>query len=62
VLNDIKVPERLPEAGEAVLRELAQHLSPGLNPPEHWFTTLTDEPRSGMIRESVKQVAADNIR
>ncbi len=62
VLNDIKVPERLPEAGEAVLRNLAQHLSPGLNPPEHWFTTLADEPRTGIIRESVKQVAADNIR
>lgn len=63
VLNDIKVPERLPEAGEAVLRDLAQqHLSLGPKPPEHWFTTLADEPRSGMIRESVKQVAADVIR
>ncbi len=63
VVNDIEVPERLPEAGEAVLRELAQqHLSLGHKPPEHWFTTLADEPRTGKIRESVKQVAADVIR
>ena len=62
VLNDIEVPERLPKAGEAVLRDLAQHLSLGPKPPEHWFTTLADEPRSGMIRESVKQVAANVIR
>lgn len=62
VVNDIEVPERLPEAGEAVLRELAQqHLSLGHKPPEHWFTTLADEPSTGKIRESVKQVAADVI-
>jgi acetoin utilization protein AcuC len=62
-LNDIKVPERLPEAGEEVLRELAaRHLSLGPKPPEHWFTTLADEPGTGKIREGVKQAAAEVIR
>ena len=62
VLNDIKEPERLPKAGEAVLRDFTQHWSPGHEPPEHWFTTLADEPRTGKIREAVKQAAADVMR
>lgn len=61
-LNDIKEPEVLPGAGEAVLRDLAQHLKLGHKPPEHWFTTLADEPNTGKIRETVKQVAASTMR
>ncbi len=62
VLNDMKEPEILPEAGEAVLRDLAQHMNLGHEPPEHWFTTLADEPKTGEIRETVKQAAAAVMR
>jgi acetoin utilization protein AcuC len=58
-LNEIEVPERLPAAAEAVLRDLVPYWSLGRQPPEHWFTTLADEPRTGKIRETVKQAAAD---
>jgi acetoin utilization protein AcuC len=61
-LNQIKVPERLPDAAEAVLRGFMQFFSFGQQPPEHWFTTLADEPRDGRIREAVKQAAADVMR
>jgi acetoin utilization protein AcuC len=60
-LNDIKEPERLPQEAEAVLRDLAQYLSLD-HRPEHWFTTLADEPRTGKIRETVKQAAASIMR
>ncbi len=62
VLNDIKEPEILPEEGVAVLRDLAKHLSLSHEPPEHWFTTLADEPKTGEIRETVKQAVAAVMR
>jgi acetoin utilization protein AcuC len=61
-LNQIRVPDRLPDAAEAVLRDLTQDFSIGQQPPEHWFTTLADEPRNGEIREAVKRAAADVAR
>jgi acetoin utilization protein AcuC len=56
VLNGCEMPERLPMEAEAVLRELTfEGNSRGRNPPEHWFTTLRDKPRTGMVRESIKK-------
>ncbi|SFP05432.1 acetoin utilization protein AcuC [Tranquillimonas alkanivorans] len=55
VLNGLKIPERLPEAAEAVLRGIAwRGNSRGRNPPDHWFTTLRDVPREGAVREEVR--------
>ena len=54
LLNGIPVPDRLPAAGEAVLRALAWGRSQGRNPPERWFTTLADPPRPGPIRPTVR--------
>jgi acetoin utilization protein AcuC len=61
-LNRFEVPERLPEAAEAVLRDLVPYWSVGGQPPEHWCTTLADEPRTGAVREAVKRTAAAATR
>ncbi|WP_149537400.1 acetoin utilization protein AcuC [Siccirubricoccus phaeus] len=57
-LNGYEVPDRLPQAAEEVLRGLSFHRAAGRNPPEHWFTTLRDAPRPGVVRAAVQRVAA----
>lgn len=58
-LNDIDIPERLPEPGEAVLRDLSWSRYKGSRkPPAHWFTTLRDVPRPGPISEPVQKACA----
>jgi acetoin utilization protein AcuC len=61
-LNQIEVPATLPDAAEAVLRDFIQYWSFSRQPPEHWFTTLADEPRNGRIRETIKRAAAEITR
>jgi acetoin utilization protein AcuC len=56
-LNDFPVPDRLPSAAEAVLRDLRFDRAAGRNPPAHWFTTLRDKPREGLIRAPVERLA-----
>jgi len=56
-LNRIPLPDRLPPAGEAVLRDLVWHRAAGRNPPEHWFTTIADDLRHGPIRDEIRDVA-----
>jgi acetoin utilization protein AcuC len=53
-LNDIQVPNRLPPAGEALLRAIEWRHSLGRNPPAHWLTQMADAPRGGPIREEVR--------
>ncbi|SDY89700.1 acetoin utilization protein AcuC [Jannaschia faecimaris] len=54
VLSDQDIPDRLPPNAEAVLRGLRfDGNSRGKNPPDHWFTTIRDAPRSGVIRGEV---------
>ena len=62
VLNGITIPDRMPEPAEAVLRGLRYHRAAGRAPPEHWFTTLRDAPREGMVREAVKALAARALK
>lgn len=57
-LNGHAVPERLPPAAEQVLRGLSFHRAAGRNPPEHWFTTLADAPRPGVVRAVVRRAAS----
>ena len=57
VLNGIDVPGRTTAGAEAVLRGLVYNRAAGRNPPEHWFTTLRDAPREGVVRDEVKRVA-----
>ncbi|MBN9561360.1 MAG: acetoin utilization protein AcuC [Alphaproteobacteria bacterium] len=56
-LNDSPIPDQLPPAAEAVLRELRFDRAAGRNPPAHWFTTLRDAPRDGPVRAPVKHLA-----
>lgn len=67
VLAGHAMPERLPPAAEAVLRGLAFQRAAGnavtpraawRDPPEHWFTTLADAPRRGVVRAVVRRAAA----
>jgi len=57
VLNGHTIPDRLPEPAEVVLRGLVWHHSLGRNPPERWFTSLADPPRSGPVRPEVADLA-----
>lgn len=54
-LNGAAIPDRLPAEAQEVLRglEFRGHRL-GKNPPEHWFTTLRDEPRGGEIRPVIR--------
>jgi len=56
VLNGYEAPDVLPPEAEAVLRALRfDGNRRGKNPPEHWFTTLRDAPREGVVRDAVKE-------
>ena len=57
-LNDLPLPEALPEAAESLLREITWRHSRGRNPPERWFTSLRDPPRDGPIRPELRDLAA----
>uniref|UniRef100_UPI001612A99D acetoin utilization protein AcuC n=1 Tax=Muricoccus pecuniae TaxID=693023 RepID=UPI001612A99D len=52
-LDNRPMPGRLPPAAERVLRGLDWDRAAGRNPPEHWSTTLVDQPRPGSLREEV---------
>ena len=53
-LSGQHIPERLPPAAEAVLRGIVwPKARVGLDPPEHWFTTLRDAPREGEVRPEI---------
>ncbi|MEX3014487.1 acetoin utilization protein AcuC [Gymnodinialimonas hymeniacidonis] len=54
-LNGHDIPERITPDAESVLRTLRwDKAQAGRNPPEHWFTTLQDEPRPGPISDQVR--------
>lgn len=55
-LDDRTIPDRATPAAEAVLRALRWSRAAGRNPPEHWFTTLRDAPRPGMVRDEVRRL------
>jgi acetoin utilization protein AcuC len=56
-LNDFPEPDALPPPAEAVLRGLHYNRAAGRNPPAHWFTTLRDAPREGMVRAEIAAMA-----
>ncbi len=61
-LNGFPIPETLPEEAKTVLRRLVYNRAAGRNPPEHWTTTLRDEPREGPVREEIRQLAAVTLQ
>jgi acetoin utilization protein AcuC len=56
-LLGMPIPPRTSPAAEAVLRALTYNRAAGRNPPAHWFTTLIDAPREGMVRPPVIDLA-----
>jgi acetoin utilization protein AcuC len=59
VLNGHDAPDVLLPEAEAVLRAVRfDGNRRGKNPPEHWFTTLRDAPREGVISDVIK----DSVR
>jgi acetoin utilization protein AcuC len=56
-LNTLPIPAVLPPSAQAVLRGLRYNRAAGRNPPEHWFTTLRDSPRPGLVRDTVRRLA-----
>ncbi len=61
-VNGLPIPARLPQPAEAVLRGLTWSRAAGRNPPEHWFTTLADAPRPGLVRPVIREIAAATLR
>ena len=61
-LNGTEIPEHVTPAAERVLRDLTFHRVAGRNPPEHWFTTLRDAPRRGVVRAAVQRLAGAALR
>ena len=53
-LNGFAIPDRLPDAAEAVLRALSWNGGGRALPADHMFTTLRDAPRPGAVREQVR--------
>jgi len=62
VLNGIPIPPRTTPKAEAVLRALRYNRAAGRNPPEHWFTTLRDAPREGIVRDEIRRLAALHMK
>ena len=56
-LNRIPIPPRTTPEAEAVLRALVYNRAAGRNPPAHWFTTIQDEARDGVVRDEIKRLA-----
>jgi acetoin utilization protein AcuC len=60
-LNGFPIPDRLPAAAEAGLRSLRFDRAAGRNPPDHWVTTLLDQPRPGVVRDSVRRLIEESL-
>jgi acetoin utilization protein AcuC len=60
-LLGVPIPPRTAPAAEAVLRALTYNRAAGRHPPAHWFTTLRDAPREGMVRPAVARLAAASL-
>ena len=60
-LLGVPIPPAIPPAAEAILRALTYNRAAGRNPPSHWFTTLRDAPREGMVRPDIQTLAAQSL-
>ncbi len=60
-LNAITVPPHTNAAAAAVLRALTYNRAAGRNPPSHWFDSLRDPPREGMVRPDIAALAASAL-
>lgn len=58
LLSGQKLPERLPEAGQALLAEVSCDLIDDEDVLPEWTTTLVDAPRPGALRAEVRDLPA----
>ena len=61
-LNGFAIPLCTTPAAEAILRALRYNRAAGRNPPEHWFTTLRDTPREGMVRPEIRTLVTQALQ
>ncbi len=61
LLSGQELPTVLPPEADAILRALTWRHSRGRNPPEHWFSSLADAPRTGPIRQDVRSLAREAL-
>ena len=61
-LNQIPIPPHTTLAAEMVLRGLTYNRAAGRNPPAHWFDSLRDAPREGMVRPDITALAAAALK
>jgi acetoin utilization protein AcuC len=61
-LNSYEIPARTTPAAETVLRGLVYNRAAGRNPSVHWFETLRDAPREGMVRPEILALAAASLK
>lgn len=62
ILDDRALPERLPPEAEALLRAIAWRHSRAKAPPERWFTSLTDPPLRGPVRDEIRALPPAILR
>jgi acetoin utilization protein AcuC len=60
-LTGAAIPARTNAQAEAVLRALTYNRAAGRNPPAHWFTTLRDAPRPGLVRPEIVALAEECV-
>jgi acetoin utilization protein AcuC len=54
MLSDRAIPGRLPPMAERLLRAVHWPHRRGRAPGDHWFTSLADAPRTGMVRPEIR--------
>jgi acetoin utilization protein AcuC len=62
ILTGREPPDRLPPAAEALLRAISWRHSRAKHPPERWFTSLTDPPSRGPVRDEIRAIAREVLR
>jgi acetoin utilization protein AcuC len=61
-LNNINPKIELPLETTRILRALTWDHSKGRLPPEHWFSTIADEPNDGPVRGEINNLIEEVLR
>lgn len=62
VMAGFEAPDRLPPLAEETLRAVTWRHRRGRDAPEHWFTTLTDPPATGPVRDEVRTLIRQAVQ
>jgi acetoin utilization protein AcuC len=61
-LNHINPKIKLPVKATRILRAMTWDHSKGRLPPEHWFSTIADEPNDGPVRSEINNLIEEVLR